>query len=110
MAGFSCGHLKQALCGYKHLHSVGSTSAKLPIMLPLLWCIIQAVNSMSDIPPHNHLILQVAYALAFTCFLQSGEIIWDQTSNCSAVLMVVSVERASDHTVITLPTSKTNSF
>ncbi|KAJ1036455.1 hypothetical protein NDA13_000335 [Ustilago tritici] len=65
---------------------------------------------MANLFPQDHLVLQAAFALAFACFLHSGELVWDRSTNCATILTVSSVEWASDHVVLTLPASKTDPF
>ncbi|SPO19907.1 uncharacterized protein UTRI_10008 [Ustilago trichophora] len=109
-SGFSCGRLERALRGFKRLHGVGGTGAKLPITLPLLRRILIAIESMLDLLPRDRLVLQASFALAFACFLRSGELVWDSSTDRATVLSVASVAWASDHVVITLPSSKTDPF
>ncbi|KAJ1031379.1 hypothetical protein NDA13_001118 [Ustilago tritici] len=65
---------------------------------------------MADLFPQDHLVLQAAFALAFACFLRSGKLVWNRGTNRATILTVSSIEWASDHVVLTLPTSKTNPF
>ncbi|KAJ1031996.1 hypothetical protein NDA13_002372 [Ustilago tritici] len=65
---------------------------------------------MANLFPRDRLVLQAAFALAFACFLHSGKLVWDRSTNRAAILTVSSVEWASDHVVLTLPTSKTDPF
>ncbi|SAM80814.1 uncharacterized protein UBRO_20582 [Ustilago bromivora] len=109
-SGFSCSCLEHALHGYKRLHGVGHSGTKLPITLPLLHQVLLAVGKMADLFPQDHLILQVAFALAFACFLHSGKLVWDHGTNCTTILTVSSIRWASDHVVLTLPASKTDPF
>ncbi|SPO31698.1 uncharacterized protein UTRI_10310 [Ustilago trichophora] len=109
-SGFSCGRLERALRGFKRLHGIGGTGAKLPITLPLLCRILIAVESMLDLLPRDRLVLQASFALAFACFLRSGELVWDSSTDRATVLSVASVTWASDHVIITLPSSKTDPF
>ncbi|KAJ1031718.1 hypothetical protein NDA13_002107 [Ustilago tritici] len=53
---------------------------------------------------------RLALQAAFACFLCSGKLVWDRSTNHTTILTVSSVEWASDHVVLTLPTSKTNPF
>ncbi|SYW78116.1 uncharacterized protein UBRO2_02308 [Ustilago bromivora] len=90
-SGFSCGRLKCTLCGYKCLHGVGHSGAKLPVTLPLLHQVLLTMGKMADLFPQDHLILQVAFSLAFACFLRSGELVWDHGTNRATILTVSSV-------------------
>ncbi|SOV01806.1 uncharacterized protein UDID_18790 [Ustilago sp. UG-2017a] len=65
---------------------------------------------MADLFPRDRLVLQAAFALAFACFLHSGELVWDRSTNCTTILTVSYIEWASDHVVLTLPASKTDPF
>ncbi|SYW82312.1 uncharacterized protein UBRO2_04434 [Ustilago bromivora] len=65
---------------------------------------------MANLFPRDHLVLQAAFALTFACFLHSGKLVWDHSTNCATILTVSSIKWASDHVVLTLPTSKTNPF
>ncbi|KAJ1017897.1 hypothetical protein NDA13_006510 [Ustilago tritici] len=65
---------------------------------------------MANLFPRDRLVLQAAFALTFACFLCSGKLVWDCSTNRATILTVSSVEWASDHVVLTLPTSKTNPF
>ncbi|KAJ1032077.1 hypothetical protein NDA13_002452 [Ustilago tritici] len=65
---------------------------------------------MANLFPRDRLVLQAAFALAFACFLRSGELVWDRGTDCATILTVSSVEWASDHVVLNLPASKTNPF
>ncbi|SYW73753.1 uncharacterized protein UBRO2_00028 [Ustilago bromivora] len=89
--GFSCDCLKHALHGYKHLHSVGHSGAKLPITLPLLHQVLLTMGKMADLFPQGCLILQVAFALAFACFLCSGKLVWDRGTDRTTILTVSSI-------------------
>ncbi|SAM82154.1 uncharacterized protein UBRO_20638 [Ustilago bromivora] len=89
-SGFSCGRLKCTLCGYKCLHGVGHSGAKLPVTLPLLHQVLLTMGKMADLFPQDHLILQVAFSLAFACFLRSGELVWDHGTNRATILTVSS--------------------
>ncbi|KAJ1035762.1 hypothetical protein NDA13_000422 [Ustilago tritici] len=109
-SGFSCGRLEHALCGYKRLHGIGHSGAKLPITLPLLRQVLLAVGKMADLFPRDCLVLQAAFTLAFACFLRSGELVWDRGTNRATILTVSSIEWASDHVVLNLPASKTDPF
>ncbi|SYW79036.1 uncharacterized protein UBRO2_02720 [Ustilago bromivora] len=104
-SGFSCGCLECALRGYKRLHGIGHSGAKLPITLLLL-----AMGKMANLFPRDRLVLQAAFALAFACFLCSGKLVWDRSTDCTTILTVSSVGWASDHVVLTLPASKTDPF
>ncbi|KAJ1035817.1 hypothetical protein NDA13_000476 [Ustilago tritici] len=95
-----------ALRGYKHLHGIGHSGTKLPVTLPLLHQVLLAMEKMADLFPQDRLVLQAAFA----CFLHSGKLVWDRTTNRTTILTVSSVEWASDHVVLTLPTSKTDPF
>jgi hypothetical protein len=83
---------------------------KLPITLPLLRKILESVATFSDIPSPDRDALCAAYALAFACFLRSGEVTWSSSSDSAALLTVGSVEWHPDYAIITLPTSKTDPF
>ncbi|CCF51315.1 hypothetical protein NDA11_001420 [Ustilago hordei] len=109
-SGFSCGRLERALRGYKRLHGVGHLGTKLPITLPLLRQVLLAVGKMADLFPRDRLVLQAAFALAFACFLRSGELVWDRGVDRATILTVSSIEWASAHVVLTLPASKTDPF
>ncbi|SOV06283.1 uncharacterized protein UDID_19507 [Ustilago sp. UG-2017a] len=110
VTSFGCSHLERALRGYKHLHGVHRTGSKLPITLPLLRRILEAVSGFADLYPRDCLVFQAAFALAFACFLCSGELIWGPNSDPATCLTVSSVEWERDHAVITLPASKTDPF
>ncbi|KAJ1022234.1 hypothetical protein NDA13_005148 [Ustilago tritici] len=68
--------------------------------------VLLAVGKMANLFPQDHLVLQAA----FTCFLHSGELVWDCGTNRTTILTVSSIEWASDHVVLTLPASKTDPF
>ncbi|SYW86118.1 uncharacterized protein UBRO2_05838 [Ustilago bromivora] len=52
----------------------------------------------------------VAFALAFACFLRSGKLVWDHSTDHATILTVSAIGWASDHVVLTLPASKTDPF
>ncbi|SPC64150.1 uncharacterized protein UHOD_11689 [Ustilago sp. UG-2017b] len=110
VTSFGCGRLERALRGYKRLHGVHRTGSKLPITLPLLRRVLEAVSGFADLYPRDHLVFQAAFALAFTCFLHSGKLVWGPNSDPATRLTVSSVKWEQDHAVITLPASKTNPF
>ena len=110
VTGFGCGRLERALRGYKRLHGVHRTGSKLPITLPLLRRVLEAVSGFADLYPRDRLVFQAAFALAFACFLRSGELVWGPNSDPATRLTVSSVEWERDHAVITLPASKTDPF
>ncbi|KAJ1029587.1 hypothetical protein NDA13_002833 [Ustilago tritici] len=72
--------------------------------------VLLAVGKMADLFPRDCLILQAAFALAFACFLCSGELVWDRGTDRATILTVSSVKWASDHVVLTLSASKTDPF
>ncbi|KAJ1029381.1 hypothetical protein NDA13_002632 [Ustilago tritici] len=72
--------------------------------------VLLAMGKMADLFPQDCLVLQAAFALAFACFLHSGKLVWDCSTDRTTILTVSSVEWASDHVVLTLPTSKTDPF
>ncbi|CCF48006.1 uncharacterized protein UHOR_12559 [Ustilago hordei] len=110
LAGFECGHLEWALCGYKHVHGARCTGAKLPITLPLLRCLVAAVDTFGDLSARDRAMFKVAFTLSFACFLRSGEVVWDRHTDPAIVLRVGSVKLAADHAVVTLPASKMDPF
>ncbi|KAJ1035156.1 hypothetical protein NDA18_000753 [Ustilago nuda] len=107
---FGCGRLERALRGYKCLHGIQTTGPKLPITLPLLRRIVIAIDTLADLPQHDRQVYKAAFTLAFACFLRSGEVFWERSSNPAVILRVASVALESDHAVITLPASKTDPF
>ncbi|KAJ1043662.1 hypothetical protein NDA10_001548 [Ustilago hordei] len=110
LAGFECGCLEWALCGYKRIHGAWRTSAKLPITLPLLRRLVAAVDTFSDLSARDRAMFKAVFTLSFACFLRSGEVVWDWHTNPAVVLRIGSVELAADHAIITLPVSKTDPF
>ncbi|KAJ1031884.1 hypothetical protein NDA13_002269 [Ustilago tritici] len=91
-SGFSCGRLECALHGYKRLHSVGHSGAKLPVTLLLLCQVLLAMGKMANLFPQDRLVLQVAFALTFACFLRSGKLVWDCGTDHATILTVSSVD------------------
>ncbi|SOV09942.1 uncharacterized protein UDID_19583 [Ustilago sp. UG-2017a] len=69
-----------------------------------------AISGFADLYPHDRLVFQAAFALAFACFLRSGKLIWGPNSDLATRLTVSSVEWERDHAVITLLASKTDPF
>ncbi|KAJ1035151.1 hypothetical protein NDA18_000748 [Ustilago nuda] len=110
LGGFGCGCLERALQGYKHLLSTRCVGAKLPITLPLLQCIVLAIHIFGDMSRYDRQVYQAAFTLAFACFLRSGEVVWECSSDPAVILRVASVALADDHAIITLPASKTDPF
>ncbi|KAJ1025747.1 hypothetical protein NDA18_004083 [Ustilago nuda] len=96
--------------GYKHIHGVWRTGAKLPITLPLLRRLVSAVDTFGDLSTHDCTVFKAAFTLSFACFLRSGEVVWDQHTDPAVILRMGSVDLAADHAIITLPASKTDPF
>jgi hypothetical protein len=107
-SGFG-GQLERTLRGLKHLRGVSAAKAKLPITLPLLRAIITQLPSVCT--PRNTLVFHAAFALAFACFLRSGELTYT-VFDPSRHLAVQSVVFAANgrYAVVTLPASKTDPF
>ncbi|KAJ1030725.1 hypothetical protein NDA18_001963 [Ustilago nuda] len=110
LAGFECGCLDQALRGYKRIHGVWSTGAKLTITLPLLRRLVSAIDTFGDLSAHDRTMFKAAFMLSFACFLCSGKVVWDRHTDPAVILWMGSVDLAADHAIITLPASKTDPF
>ncbi|SPC61955.1 uncharacterized protein UHOD_12130 [Ustilago sp. UG-2017b] len=91
--------------------TLASTPQVSPVAALSVPCVVLlAVGKMADLFPRDCLVLQAAFALAFACFLHSGKLVWDHSTNCTTILTASSVKWASDHVVLTLPASKTDPF
>jgi hypothetical protein len=110
VAGFSCGRLERAHRGFKRSRGLKIAGPKLPITLPLLRSIITTVSHFSDLPARDRTTLCASYALAFACFLRSGELTWSSSSDRASLLTVGAVVWHPDHAIVTLPASKTDPF
>ncbi|KAJ1025384.1 hypothetical protein NDA13_004197 [Ustilago tritici] len=71
--------------GYKCLHGVGHSGAKLPVTLPLLRQVLLAMGKMANLFPRDRLVLQAAFA----CFLHSGKLVWDRGTNRTTILSLL---------------------
>ncbi|SYW82729.1 uncharacterized protein UBRO2_04851 [Ustilago bromivora] len=107
---FDAARLARALQGYKRVAGNPPPTAKLPITLPLLTQLVDTLPLVC-LSKHNCRMFRAAFCLAFTCFLCSGKLTWENPSS-HPVLTVGSVGFASDGTFTTifLPSSKTNPF
>ncbi|SOV07293.1 uncharacterized protein UDID_18777 [Ustilago sp. UG-2017a] len=70
-------------------------------MLPLLRCIVLAIDTFGDLPPSDQQAYKAAFATAFACFLCSGELTWETLSS-NPVLTVSSVEFVLDGAFATI--------
>ncbi|SOV07200.1 uncharacterized protein UDID_18742 [Ustilago sp. UG-2017a] len=106
---FDAAHLAWVLRGYKRAVGNPAPTAKLPITLPLLKQLVDALPLVCP-SKRNRRMFQAAFCLAFACFLCSGELTWEELS--IPVLTVGSVEFAHDGAFATifLPSSKTDPF
>ncbi|SOV06378.1 uncharacterized protein UDID_19650 [Ustilago sp. UG-2017a] len=106
---FDTDHLARALQGYKRAVGNPAPTAKLPITLPLLEQLVDALPLVCPSKQNCRMFL-AAFCLALTCFLCSGKHMWEVLS--IPVLTVGSVEFAHDGAFATifLPSSKTNPF
>ncbi|CCF48001.1 uncharacterized protein UHOR_12514 [Ustilago hordei] len=59
---------------------------------------------------YDQQVYKAAFTLAFTCFLCSGEVVWELSSDPAVILQVVSMALTDDHAIITLLASKTDPF
>ncbi|SPO30777.1 uncharacterized protein UTRI_05394 [Ustilago trichophora] len=102
--------LAQVTRGFKRINGVPNPVAKLPITLPLLRRLVQALHSVCS-SQHDRRMYRAAFCLAYACFLRAGEFTWEAQGD-AAPLTVGSVSFADDNSFATvhLPSSKTDPF
>ncbi|KAJ1597917.1 hypothetical protein NDA14_007430 [Ustilago hordei] len=106
--GFSQGRLERAVCGIKRSLGLWPATPKLPITLPLLRAILEALPRSSSLSTWDRQVVATAFAISFACFLRCGEVTWDAANPTS--LLVGSITWHDDYAILLLPASKTDPF
>ena len=106
--GFSQGRLERAVRGIKRSLGLRPATSKLPITLPLLRAILEALPRSSSLSAWDRQVVAAAFAISFACFLRCGEVTWDAANPTS--LLVGSITWHAAYAILLLPASKTDPF
>ncbi|SPO30780.1 uncharacterized protein UTRI_05397 [Ustilago trichophora] len=108
-AAFADERLERTVRGFKQLVGAPLPVAKLPITLPLLRQLVQALHTVC-VSRHNRRMYRATFCLAFACFLRSGELTWETEGPNVLKVAAVSFARDNSHVTVTLPASKMDPF
>ncbi|SNX87255.1 uncharacterized protein MEPE_05965 [Melanopsichium pennsylvanicum] len=108
-AAFDSERLERVVRGFKRIVGTPLPVAKLPITLPLLRRLVQALHSVCP-SQHDRRMYRAAFCLAFACFLRSGELTWEAQGPNVLTIAAVSFAEDLSFATITLPASKTDPF
>ncbi|SPC62021.1 uncharacterized protein UHOD_12177 [Ustilago sp. UG-2017b] len=107
-SAFSHPHSQQALKGFKQLYGVTQCGQKLPITLPILQGLLDALRVSPVLSSSDRITFTAAFTLAYACLLRCAKFTWSHLGD--SVLRVGSIMWSETYATLRLARSKTDPF
>ncbi|SPC61034.1 uncharacterized protein UHOD_11221 [Ustilago sp. UG-2017b] len=105
---FSHPRTQRALKGFKRLYGVTQHGQKLPITLPILRDLLDALRVSPVLSSSDRITFTVAFTLAYACLLHCAEFTWSHLGD--PVLQLGSITWSATYATLCLARSKTDPF
>ncbi|SYW78123.1 uncharacterized protein UBRO2_02315 [Ustilago bromivora] len=99
---------QRALKGFKRLYGVTQRGQKLPITLPILQGLLDALRVSTVLSSSDRITFTAAFTLAYACLLRCAEFTWSHLGD--SVLQVGSITWSETYATLRLARSKTDPF
>ncbi|KAJ1040519.1 hypothetical protein NDA10_003809 [Ustilago hordei] len=100
--------MQRALKGFKQLYGITQQGQKLPITLPVLHSLLDAIWVAPALSSHDCITFTAAFTLAYACLLWCAEFTWSNLND--SVLWVGSITWSKTYAMLCLACSKTDPF